>query len=64
MRLIVDPDLCEGNGVCEKLAPEIFRLGDDDQARVLVDHPPDSASGKVEQAIRRCPRQAIRLVPD
>jgi ferredoxin len=64
MRVIVDPDLCEGNGVCEKLAPEIFRLGDDDQARVLVEQPPASAEARVEQAVKRCPRQAIRLVPD
>jgi ferredoxin len=64
MRVIVDPDLCEGNGVCEKVAPEVFRLGDDDQARVLLERPPDAMSAKVEQAVRRCPRQAIRVVPD
>jgi ferredoxin len=28
MRVIVDPDLCEGNGVCEHIAPEMFRVGD------------------------------------
>ena len=39
MRVIVDPALCEGNAVCQRLAPETFQVGDDDQARVLVEHP-------------------------
>lgn len=64
MRVIVDPDLCEGNGICEKVAPEIFRLGDDDQARVLQERPDEALRAKVEQAVRRCPRQAIRAVED
>ena len=64
MRVIVDPDLCEGNGVCEKVAPEIFRLGDDDQARVLQERPGEALRTEVEQAVRRCPRQAIRVVAD
>jgi ferredoxin len=64
MRVIVDPDLCEGNGVCEKIAPEIFRLGDDDQARVLLERPDETLRAKVDAAVRRCPRQAIRAIAD
>jgi ferredoxin len=64
MRVIVDPDLCEGNGLCEKVARAIFRLGEDDQARVLIERPPDDMRAQVDEAVRRCPRQAIRLVPD
>jgi ferredoxin len=64
MRVIVDPALCEGNAVCQRLAPEIFQVGDDDQARVLIGHPDESLRPKVELAVKRCPRQAIRLVDD
>jgi ferredoxin len=64
MRVVVDRDLCEGNGVCEKRAPEVFRLGDDDQAVVLVERPDEALRPKVEAAVRGCPRQAIRLVED
>ena len=62
MQVRVDPDLCEGNGVCEKRAPEVFRLGEDDQAKVLVERPAESLRPKVEAAVRGCPRQAIRIV--
>jgi ferredoxin len=61
MRVVVDHDLCEGNGVCEQVAPEVFRLGDDDRAWVLVEYPGGGLRPKVESAVRRCPRQAIRL---
>ena len=64
MRVIVDPDLCEGNGVCEQVAPEMFRVGDDDRARVLLERPAEELRAKLEVAVRRCPRQAIRLVDD
>ncbi|MGH7896391.1 MAG: ferredoxin [Candidatus Binatia bacterium] len=61
MRVIVDPNLCEGNGFCESLTPEIFRVGDDDRADVLASAPDESLRGKIEAAVRRCPRQAIRV---
>ena len=64
MRVIVDPDLCEGNGVCEQVAPEMFRVGDDDRARVLLELPAEELRAKLEAAVRRCPRQAIRVVDD
>jgi ferredoxin len=64
MRIIVDPVLCEGNAVCTSVAPEIFALGDDDKARVLVEHPGEAARAAVETAVRRCPRRAIRLAAD
>jgi ferredoxin len=62
MRVVVDPDLCEGNAECMKLAPEVFVVGDDDRARLLVERPPESLRTKVEAAVRRCPRQALSLV--
>lgn len=64
MRVIVDPDLCEGNGVCEKVAPEVFRVGEDDRARVLIEQADESLRAKVDVAVRRCPRQAIRVTDD
>ena len=61
MRVIVDATLCEGNAVCQRLAPEVFQVGDDDLARVLTEQPAEDLRAKVELAVRRCPRQAIRL---
>ncbi len=59
MKVLVDPDLCEGHGKCEAAAPEVFELGDDDLSRVLIDDVPEELREKVENAIRLCPRQAI-----
>jgi len=64
MRVIVDPDLCESNGMCVGIAPELFALGDDDlePAQVLQDPVPDAQREQAERAVRSCPKQAIRIV--
>jgi ferredoxin len=61
MRVVIDEMLCEGNGECMKAAPEVFVVGDDDRARLLVERPPESLRARIETAVRRCPRQAIAL---
>ena len=61
MRVVIDETLCEGNAECMKIAPEVFVVGDDDRARLLVERPPESLRAKVETAVRRCPRQAIAI---
>jgi len=62
MRVVVDHNLCEGNGRCAEIAPEVFELRDDDRSYVLAEEPPQALRAKVELAVRRCPRQAIRLI--
>lgn len=64
MKVVVDKDLCEGNGRCQEAAPEVFRVNDEDQADVLVERPAEGLREKVELAVRRCPRAAIRLEQD
>jgi ferredoxin len=61
MRVVVDPKTCEGNMVCVRAAPEVFRLRDDDVAEVLLPEPGEELRAKVEAAVRGCPRRAIRL---
>jgi ferredoxin len=61
MRIVVNHDLCEGNAQCEKAAPEVFRVGEDDQVTLLQERPPETLRQKVELAVRRCPRQALAL---
>jgi ferredoxin len=64
MRVVIDDDRCEGNALCMKAAPEVFEVGDDDQARLLIERPPEDLRAQVEAAVRRCPRQAIAIVED
>jgi ferredoxin len=59
MRVILNADMCEGHGKCEKAAPEVFKLGNDDVSVVLLEDVPAALEEKVERAIRLCPRQAI-----
>jgi ferredoxin len=61
MRVVVDYDLCESNAVCMQVAPEVFEVRDDDFLYVLDETPPEELRGKVEEAVVRCPKQAIRL---
>ena len=61
MRVLVNRDLCEGNALCVKEAPEVFALGDDDQVRILIEKPDEALRDKVDRAVRRCPRNALTL---
>jgi ferredoxin len=64
MRVVVDFDLCESNAVCMAVAPEVFEVRDDDFLYVLQETPDESLRDKVEEAVRRCPKQAISLAED
>ena len=61
MRVVVDRDLCEANGICVVHAPEVFLLDDTDEIHVLEEHPDEARREHVEQAARNCPKQAIFL---
>jgi ferredoxin len=61
IRIHVDFVLCESNGVCVGIDPEIFELGDDDNLTVLMPEVALDRATVVREAVRRCPRQAISL---
>jgi ferredoxin len=42
-------------------APEVFEVRDDDNLYVLQDNPPEALRSKVQEAVQRCPKQAISL---
>ncbi len=62
MRVVVDMNQCEANGLCMGIAPEVFDLTDDDELVILDEHPDESLRARVEEAVRQCPKQAISLV--
>ena len=64
MRVVVDHNLCEGNGRCVEVAPQVFELRDDDRSYVLMERPPQDLRPKIQLATTLCPRQAISLVED
>ena len=61
VKVVVNFDVCESNALCMEAAPEVFEVRDDDFLYVLMEEPPESLRAKVEEAVRRCPKQAITL---
>ena len=61
MKVIVDTDLCEANAVCMGECPEVFRVEDDDTLTLLMQEVPEQHRHAVDEAVRLCPRQALRI---
>jgi ferredoxin len=59
MIIEVDQNRCEGHGLCEELAPAVFRLDDDGFVQIM-DVPP-AADESVAAAVRSCPVAALRI---
>jgi ferredoxin len=63
MRIRINYERCEGAAVCQKVAPEVFAIGEDDRARLINKAPSEDLRPKIELAIKRCPRRALSLEP-
>jgi ferredoxin len=61
VKIKVDRELCEGNAMCAKAAPEVFRVDDEDYVEVLVAEPGPELQARVREAVRRCPKGALAL---
>lgn len=55
----VDYGLCESNGVCMGVIPEVFDLDDEDDLHLLQDEITPDNEDQIREAVRQCPRQAI-----
>jgi ferredoxin len=64
MRVVVDYTLCESNAVCMRLVPEVFEVRDDDRLYLKTERPPAALRARVDEAVRRCPKQALSIVKD
>lgn len=61
MKIVIDYDLCEANAICMAIEPSVFEVRDDDVLYILQEEPPEELRPKMEQAVRRCPKQAISI---
>jgi ferredoxin len=64
MKVHVDFGLCESNGVCMGIIPEVFQLDDNDFLNVLNDDVTPENEDQIREAVRQCPRQAISMVDE
>jgi len=62
--IVLDEDLCQGHGVCESEAPDVFTVSRDGVLTILDTRPPDDLRGAVELAVRHCPTHAIRITEE
>lgn len=62
MRVIANPDQCQGHARCEDLCPEVFATDATEGKVVLVmTEIPAALEAKVRLAVRNCPEGALRV---
>ena len=59
LRLQVDWQACEARGLCAELVPEAVAL--DEWGYPLLEEVPVAAVGAAREAVRACPKLALRL---
>jgi len=64
MKISVDRSVCQGHAQCEDAAPEVFEVDDDALVVLRTENPPAGLRPKVEDAVRWCPVEAIRVEDD
>src|SRR5690606_36575110 len=64
LRIVVDRDLCQGHGVCESEAPDVFQVAKDRSLTILDERPDESRRAAVEQAVKYCPTHALTIEED
>ena len=59
MRVEADYDECEANAVCAGIAPDIFKVDDDDNLHILKPDIPEGREEDARRAINSCPKRAL-----
>lgn len=60
MKVVVDLDTCDGNGVCMSICHEVFDVREDG-LHVLQEQPPELLRDKLIGAEVSCPTRAITV---
>lgn len=62
MNILFEESKCDGLGMCEAEAPDLFRVEDDGSLAILDLTPPEHLRAAVEAACEACPTQALSIV--
>jgi ferredoxin len=63
-RVVVDRGLCQGHGVCESEAPDVFAVSKKGDLTIVEETPPDGRRAAVELAVKYCPTHALTIVEE
>lgn len=61
MKLSVDRNLCLASALCTGIAPDTFELDESGLLVVLDEHPGPDVLADVEESVRSCPFNALKL---
>ncbi len=61
MKIVVDFDKCDSNGVCCGIAPDLFELDDQNFLVIKQEEPGEDQRVTLEEAVRNCPTEAISV---
>jgi ferredoxin len=64
MKIVVDPDLCQGHAACEGEAPDVFSVSKSGELTVLQPNPPEELRPAVLAAVKYCPTHALLIEED
>jgi ferredoxin len=62
MRIIVEHDRCEGHGLCELTAPQVYELDEDGMVHVNHAEMPPELETSAEAGAHMCPVAALRIL--
>jgi ferredoxin len=63
MRIELDRQVCQGHGVCQMTAPNLFTLSDEDGLAIQPTNPiPEQFQDEGRLAVASCPELALTLV--
>jgi ferredoxin len=59
MKVMVDPDRCQGHARCWEICPEVFSLDEEGHSVVSVADVSAELEAKADRAVANCPERAI-----
>ncbi|QIS04419.1 ferredoxin [Nocardia brasiliensis] len=61
MKIVADRSRCAGHGMCEAVAPNLFRVGADGVVESLGAEPDEPDADLVHLVVDSCPVEALRI---
>lgn len=63
MKILIDLDLCEANGLCMDACDDVFEVTEEDVLVIHRERITPERSDAIREAVRLCPRGALAISP-